>query len=42
MMLCDMKDDRTRLEQGKIAFLVSRNLSERVQRAMRGFLQRLE
>ena len=42
MTLCDMEDDRARLEQGKIAFLVGRTLPERMQRPMRGFLHSTE
>lgn len=42
MALADVEDDRPRLEQGKIAFLISRNLTERMKRQMRGFLQRAE
>ena len=36
--LRDMEDDRSRLEQRKLAFLIGRNLAERMQRQMRGFL----
>ena len=35
-----MEDDRPRLEQGEIAFLVGRNLAERMKRQVRGFLHR--
>src|SRR5690606_17418750 len=42
MALRDMEHDRPRLEQGEIAFLIGRNLSERMKRAMRGFLHRTE
>ena len=42
MALGDMEDDRTCLEQGEIAFLVGRNLAERMKRQMRGFLHRTE
>jgi hypothetical protein len=42
MALCDMKYDRPRLEQGKIAFFIGRNLPERMKRSMRGFLHRTE
>src|SRR4030095_999888 len=34
--------DRPRLEQGEIAFCVGRNLTERMQPEMRGFLHLLE
>ena len=40
MVLGDMEDDRTCLEQGEIAFLIGRNLAERMKSQMRGFLQR--
>jgi hypothetical protein len=40
MALGDMEDDRACLEQGEIAFLVGRNLAERMKRQMCGFLQR--
>src|SRR6478752_7417408 len=40
MALGDMEDDRPCLEQGEIAFLVGRNLAERMKRQMRGFLHR--
>jgi len=36
MALGDMEDDRPCLEQGEIAFLVGRNLAERMKRQMRG------
>src|SRR5580692_3489197 len=42
MALCDMEHDRPRLEQGKIAFFIGRNLPERMKRSMRGFLHRTE
>src|SRR5881227_869856 len=42
MALGDMEDDRSCLEQGEIAFLISRNLAERMKRQMRGFLHRTE
>ena len=42
MALGDMEHDRPRLEQGKIAFLIGRNLAERMKRQMRGFLHRPE
>src|SRR6185312_4367235 len=42
MALCDMEHDRPRLEQGKIALFIGRNLPERMQRSMRGFLHRTE
>jgi hypothetical protein len=42
MALGDMEDDRPGLEQGEIAFLVGRNLAERMKRQMRGFLHRAE
>jgi hypothetical protein len=35
-----MEDDRPCLEQGEVAFLISRNLAERMKRQMRGFLHR--
>ena len=38
--LADMEDDRPRLEQGEIAFLIGRNLAERMKRQMREFLHR--
>src|SRR5260221_5210658 len=37
-----MEHDRPRLEQGEITFFKGRNLPERMKRAMRGFLHRLE
>jgi adenylylsulfate kinase-like enzyme len=40
MALGDMQDDRPRLEQGQIAFLIGRNLAERMKRQMRGLLHR--
>src|SRR5262245_24227089 len=40
MALGDMEDDRPCLEQGEIAFLISRNLAERMKSQMRGFLHR--
>jgi len=40
MALGDMEHDRPSLEQGEIAFLVGRNLAERMKRQMRGFLHR--
>jgi hypothetical protein len=40
MALGDMEHDRPRLEQGEIAFLIGRNLAERMKRQMRGFLHR--
>jgi hypothetical protein len=42
MALGDMEHDRPCLEQSEIAFLIGRNLTERMQRPMRGFLHRLE
>ena len=42
MALRDMQHDRPRLEQSEIAFLIGRNLSERMQRSMRGFLHLAE
>src|ERR1700730_9728397 len=38
MALRDMEHDRPRLEQGEIAFFIGRNLPERMERTMRGFL----
>src|SRR3546814_3991506 len=35
MMLRDMKDDRSRLKQDEIAFLIGRDLPERMKREMR-------
>ena len=35
-----MEHDRPCLEQGEIAFLISRNLAERMKSQMRGFLHR--
>ena len=40
MALCDMEHDRPRLEQRKITLFVGRNLPERMERSMRGFLHR--
>ena len=40
MALRDMKHDRPGLEQREIAFLIGRNLPERMERQMRGFLHR--
>src|SRR5215208_6363736 len=42
MALGDMEHDRPCLEQGEIAFLIGRNLPERMKRPMRGFLHRTE
>jgi hypothetical protein len=42
MALCDKEHYRPRLEQGKIAFLIGRNVPERMKRSMRGFLHRTE
>jgi hypothetical protein len=42
MPLRDVEHDRARFEQGKTAFLISRNLPERMQRKMRWLLHRLE
>src|ERR1043166_5869848 len=42
MALGDMEDDRPCLEQGEIAFLIGRNLAERMKRQMRGFFHRLK
>jgi hypothetical protein len=42
MVLCDMEDDCPRLEQYEIAFFIGRNLPERMQRSMRGFLHLTE
>jgi hypothetical protein len=42
MALRDMERDRSRLEQGEIAFLIGRNLPERMKRIMRGFLHLAE
>jgi hypothetical protein len=42
MTLGNMEDDRPGLEQGEIAFLIGRNLTERMKRQMRGFLHRTE
>src|ERR1700684_1942016 len=38
MALCNMEHDRARLEQGKIAFFIGRNLPERMKRSMRRLL----
>jgi hypothetical protein len=38
MLLGDVKHDRPCLEQREIAFLIGRNLAERMKRQMRGFL----
>ena len=40
MALGDVEDDRPCLEQGEVAFLIGRNLAERMKRQMRGFLHR--
>jgi hypothetical protein len=40
MSLGDVKHDRPCLEQREIAFLIGRNLAERMKRQMRGFLHR--
>jgi hypothetical protein len=42
MALRDVEYDRARLEQSEIAFLISRNLPERMKRQMRGFLHLTE
>src|SRR5580700_8334388 len=42
MALRDMEYDRPRFEQGEIAFFIGRNLPERLQRKMRGFLHLTE
>src|ERR1051325_9718410 len=42
MMRGDMEDDRSCLEQGEIAALIGRNLTERMKRQMRGLLHRME
>jgi hypothetical protein len=42
MGLGDMKYDRPCLEKGEIAFLIGRNLAERMKRPIRGFLHRTE
>ena len=42
MALREVKHDRAGLEQREIAFLVRRDLPERMQREMRGLLHRLE
>ncbi len=38
MALADVKYNRAGFEQDQLAFLVGRNLAERVQRQVRGFL----
>ena len=38
--LGDVQDDRSGLEEREGAFLISRDLAERMKREMRGFLQR--
>ena len=38
MVLGDVEDDRARLEQGEIAFLIGRDQAERMKAQMRGFL----
>jgi len=40
LALGDMEHDRPCLEQGEIAFLVGRNLAERMKGQVRGFLHR--
>jgi hypothetical protein len=42
MALGDVEHDRPCFEQDKIAFLIGRNLAERMQRLMRPFLHRAE
>ena len=42
MVLGDMENNCARLEQGEVAFLIGRNLAERMKRQMRGFLHRFE
>jgi hypothetical protein len=42
MALGYMEHDRPRFEQGEIAFLIGRNLAERMKRPMRWFLHRTE
>ncbi len=42
MVLGDMQDDRACLEEDEIAFLIGRNLTERMKRQMSGFLHRTE
>src|SRR6185437_14136055 len=42
MMLGDVEDDRTRLEQHQLAFFVGRNLAEGLALEMRGLLHRRE
>ena len=40
MALGDVKDDRARLEQDEIAFLIGRDQAERMEAQMRGLLLR--
>ena len=40
MSLGDVKHDRPRLEQREIAFLIGRNLTERMKRQMRALVHR--
>src|SRR4051794_3088944 len=42
MLLGDMQHDRPGLEQSKVAFLIGRDLTERMEGQMRGLLQCLE
>ena len=42
MALGDVEYDRPCLEQGEVAFLIGRNLAERMKGLMRGFLHRTE
>ena len=42
MALRDMEYDRSRLEEDEITFFIGRNLPERMERAMRGFLHLAE
>jgi hypothetical protein len=42
MALGDVEDDRAGLEQGQAAFLIGRDLAERMQRQVRGLLHRAE
>ena len=42
MAFGDMEHNRSCLEQGETAFFISRNLPERMERSMRGFLHRTE
>jgi hypothetical protein len=42
MALGDIEHDRACFEESKIAFLVGRNLTERMKSEMRGFLHRTE